>query len=598
VTLDPLGYNSNQVDVFYLILASMVARLEKPTERELILLFQFQRTCIQVARDFGDAQERYLKQISEFLESPANRLKDKTKNLLVLMAYILSLPIDRLDSVIRSEEEWERLWLCILTEAVRRAADSIWSNRPEHLHQEFIETLVEGGSPSSNKTGLSIEEQRAHPFFCADVTAEGQTRSAAVSRSESAAGGRGKPVPHSGKPRQQEEEADVEEGEYEQITQRSVGITPARGAGRGRGGRGGGEGAPPRLARPIHSNFVAINERDAKMREYAANLARGSSAGGTSVSMDEEEHIPYDANFVTSEMLDSLVSFTNDLGQRGHPTIASIISLLLYTRQWIKMQRSASSLEKLVEELDSNGGVAPKTWLDGMREAFKGRATIPNSLASCFHLFGETVGEGSHAKVRSRIFSSDVVQVSRAIVVQATKFRVNKECREAIEQGKYLEPFLTPEELLRQLHENLVKSKQQQNLMNTRKEEIKYAIKRCLTTGDMLVFIGYLRNSKGLEGRRNTKAFQELYYAFQDVDSSASIPLGSEKLKVLILGEYEVDIGGGLKMNVNVLDDGKAWVPGLRRTFKKYRHNDRRFRRIWGKQYDELIELAKAKLNQ
>jgi len=49
----------------------------------------------------------------------------------------------------------------------------------------------------------------------------------------------------------------------------------------------------------------------------------------------------------------------------------------------------------------------------------------------------------------------------------------------------------------------------------TRNEELKYAIQRCLSTESILMFIGYLTSKRGLNGMRNTTAFQELYWQFQ-----------------------------------------------------------------------------------
>jgi len=40
--------------------------------------------------------------------------QDKTKNLLVLLGYVLSLPLDVVQSVIGSDADWHTLWLHIL----------------------------------------------------------------------------------------------------------------------------------------------------------------------------------------------------------------------------------------------------------------------------------------------------------------------------------------------------------------------------------------------------------------------------------------------------------------------------------------------------
>ena len=77
----------------------------------------------------------------------------------------------------------------------------------------------------------------------------------------------------------------------------------------------------------------------------------------------------------------------------------------------------------------------------------------------------------------------------------------------------------------------------------------------------------------------------------KNVETSAQIPLGIQKLKILIMGKAEVEIDG-VQVVVNVLDNGKAWVPGERKSKKKYRNNVHRFRRIWGVAYDEIVAAA------
>jgi hypothetical protein len=53
---------------------------------------------------------------------------------------------------------------------------------------------------------------------------------------------------------------------------------------------------------------------------------------------------------------------------------------------------------------------------------------------------------------------------------------------------------------------------------------------------------------------------------------------GAAKLKILLTGQWTTGKG----RVINVLDDGKSWEPGQRRTKNKYRNNVRRFERIWG----------------
>jgi len=60
------------------------------------------------------------------------------------MGYLLALPLDKLDTIVGSEEDWELLWLNILAEAVRRSSDSVFRNATEPEVDAFIESIVIG----------------------------------------------------------------------------------------------------------------------------------------------------------------------------------------------------------------------------------------------------------------------------------------------------------------------------------------------------------------------------------------------------------------------------------------------------------------------
>jgi hypothetical protein len=94
----------------------------------------------------------------------------------------------------------------------------------------------------------------------------------------------------------------------------------------------------------------------------------------------------------------------------------------------------------------------------------------------------------------------------------------------------------------------------------------------------------YLVSRKGFEGKRNTQAFRELYLRFQHATDAAAIPLGAEKLRILLTGKWEAD-----GTAVPVLEGGKAWQPGQRRTKKRYRNNVHRFQRVWGAAFTDVV---------
>lgn len=77
------------------------------------------------------------------------------------------------------------------------------------------------------------------------------------------------------------------------------------------------------------------------------------------------------------------------------------------------------------------------------------------------------------------------------MVGQGVKLKVNKECREAIENGQYLDPIVDSERLLDKLFtENLARKEKELKQGNLR-TQLRYAIQRCLQTDDIDIFVGY-----------------------------------------------------------------------------------------------------------
>lgn len=123
----------------------MVCRLSKePGERELILLYQFQRTMIEIVKAFN-WKKRMLGSLQRWMENPQNRLKDSTKNLLVFIGYLLALPADQLALHLPSKDAWKRLWFTVLEESVRRGAGNILKYcSAEEINQWIDDILFPG----------------------------------------------------------------------------------------------------------------------------------------------------------------------------------------------------------------------------------------------------------------------------------------------------------------------------------------------------------------------------------------------------------------------------------------------------------------------
>jgi hypothetical protein len=98
----------------------------------------------------------------------------------------------------------------------------------------------------------------------------------------------------------------------------------------------------------------------------------------------------------------------------------------------------------------------------------------------------------------------------------------------------------------------------------------------------MVTFVGFLLCDQGFKGRRNFGAFKTLCRRFVDAEAR-DIPLGFEKLKVLITGKVQVEIDG-TRQTYDVLDHGRPWIPGNKQGYRK------KLVKIWGPTMLQLIE--------
>lgn len=609
-TLNPLGYNPNQLDLFYLILGTMVARLKTtPGEKELGLIFAMQRTCIALTQDFPGAAKKLRKMLQAFVAKPAHRLKDKTKNLLVLLGYVLSLPLDVVQSVIGSGADWHTFWLHILNESLRRAMEAVHGRTAKEDINALLDSIAH---PTSSP--LSLEEVASHPFtsLTCPYNAGG---GAATFR-----GGKQECKKYAMEVSSSDDESECSENAiYHDGGGATFGFSRGRGGGT-RGGRGGfgslvlplrgrggsvvvrgGRGAAMRGGATVGPSgrqsrtapasatatttitttstpqpFVAKPEQDGRVKRWVEQLiAHGDEESTLPDLVDDDEVAALDVKSVTREMLDVLLQLGQSFNQHGHPSLSALISLATFTHSWLDLQRHAGGTQVMLHDIDSNGGVAPNSWIVATKQAFKHRSAQPATFASCLEVFALATSQAAASPQHGR----DWLVTMRAMAVQALRLKVNKDCREAIQKGDYLDPVTQAPQVLAKSSAELLASKEKDTKKKQRNDQLRYAIHRCLTTDDMTTFAGYLMSKQGFGGKRNSQAFKELYMKFQHVDMAKTIPLGVEKLQVLITGQWCGDERG---TTINVLDGGQAWQPGIRRSKKKYRNNARRFERVWG----------------
>jgi len=143
-TLDPLGYAASQIDVLFMVLGTMIARLPKtPGEHQLRLIFAFTRTCRSVAEEFG-RMDAIGAAVRGFIESAAFRTKEQIPNLLLLLGYALVLSPSFWKTHVPEAPLWNRFWTAYFEEAIRRNASDIFGDMEEFAVFGFLDGLVHG----------------------------------------------------------------------------------------------------------------------------------------------------------------------------------------------------------------------------------------------------------------------------------------------------------------------------------------------------------------------------------------------------------------------------------------------------------------------
>eukprot|EP01113_Clastostelium_recurvatum_P006054 TRINITY_DN1273_c0_g1_i1.p1 TRINITY_DN1273_c0_g1~~TRINITY_DN1273_c0_g1_i1.p1 ORF type:complete len:1247 (+),score=506.54 TRINITY_DN1273_c0_g1_i1:76-3741(+) len=573
VTLDPFGFNGNQVEVFPLVLATMVTRLgdmgkQAIGEKELVLLFQFLRTTIALSgvASLGGLRNRGEKLLTAFFASPLNRFKDQVANLLVLMAYLLIVPVEQLDKIFVKEGDLDKFWVYVVAESVRRACDGVYRSGPE-AEQEVLALLTSIIVPKVGQKALNSDELKA--YF---ENLEKKGKAAAESKAQSSGASADKDAGNDRRP----------DPGPRPDSHASRGRGGSRG---GRGGRGGGRGgrsqpdeesAPAPLDHGVAS-FPPIRERDAKMRAKGNNLVFGGSVSASAaVESDEDMFRPED---LTESLLDPLLGFLARNGGRFYPHVGAILSFVLFTRQWHKMQRQAGDLGTLLKEIDDNVGVAPASWIEGVKQAFAPRPAMKPYMTTLFELVHSPAGQSSSS---SPLASS--MQVIRASVAQGVRYRANKDAREAVEARKYLDVVTQATEIIQAEYTTVTAAQKAEQEKNKQEQVTAYALARAALTSDIFEFIGYMSDTEfGFGGKRNSYAFKQLYRQFCSEAKCREIALGPQKLRILLTGKY---VDGD--RSLDVLDGGKTWLPGTRKTHSRHTMNDRRLRNRWGQEYDAI----------
>jgi hypothetical protein len=366
--LDPLGFNSNQFDCFFLVLGTMAMAMRAPGEKELRLLLQFHRTAIAVLHDC-----KWLKRaetaVASFIESPAARLKDQCPNVVVLVGYLMCLPSETVERLLPTADAWRAFWLNVFGESLRRASDGVYAAEKTELASELVNAVVHG---DDNDAPLDDNAIAAHPFCDAK---RGAPADAAAKPRPGARGG---------------DDDDDEDGDDDGFRGGKGGAAAAAATPAKQKARAGKGQAAPAVAA---SAKVRTRRRhtlpaglivDSKLEEAAAVRARVLLNDTNLMSVDESaaDADKWRVDDVTKSMLEALQAFSTSLGGRAFPSVASLLSLATYTRVFHTLARDRGSVDALVAEIDAGFGVASTALCNGVKAAFVARGEYGNALVS------------------------------------------------------------------------------------------------------------------------------------------------------------------------------------------------------------------------
>lgn len=144
-TLDPLGYDFQQMDVMFMILGSMVGELSdtKSNDQQLKMIFCFLRTCQACVQEFS-LENKLTEAVRLFLTSPEDRFKHKLPNLYTMIGYVLSLPANTITQILDGEENLRKFWLAMVTECLRRAASRNLREINSNISHGLIDLILHG----------------------------------------------------------------------------------------------------------------------------------------------------------------------------------------------------------------------------------------------------------------------------------------------------------------------------------------------------------------------------------------------------------------------------------------------------------------------
>ena len=444
VTLNPLGFALAQVDVYFMILATMIVRMKVASNRQVEVAMQYLRTCVAILNDFPGYKDRALGVLKAFiannLSNPLNRLKDVVPSLLVVMGYLLVMPLETLNSILPSDESWTRLWINLFTELSRRALDSCsrfgnLGNEAESLYTNLISRLVDGYleeneldetqllavfspeesanappppfpktertfrsfSTGPSATDAELDEtkrlKQAGPKLQLDVkTTQAGEKSSLWSAFWDAAE---KDVKEDRHPMEwtslrTTDDARVMPARLTQSTNTGEASFVSAGSSHVNSAV---TSATFRIPTSIYGNMWQHYGSHMQPFEEASSSADSSSteageAKKAATKANRESLVDgaalkkreFKVSAVLPKTLEAIHLCENVVANFGQPTVEGLINVMTFLKSWINLQVLSGGTKQALADLDANLGVAPMSWLIHLRDDWARRPHMRNSF--------------------------------------------------------------------------------------------------------------------------------------------------------------------------------------------------------------------------
>jgi hypothetical protein len=616
VTVNPLGYAYNQVDVYFMILAVMIVRMKIASTRQLELTIQYLRTCAAIMNDLSGFRNRMKTFVSDFAKHRAKRLKDVTSNLLVVLGFLVVLPLEDLHEILPKDSDWTRLWLALFTEITRRALDSCsrsaqLGNAADKLMTNLVSRLVDGYmeeeelSTDALRQVFSPEEstegappppvprtERAFKFFAhgpsatdaeldekkrllnapASLALKPVTKDNKVSlwnRFWDAAESTVVEGPHS------MEWASLHSTDDDRVMPKKTTNTAASSSNTSDIQAGQSLVTSAVVSATYHipvDNMNSIVGYYGGMYQPEDKKAAAKEKREGRVDVQEIKNREFKPSAVLPKSLEAIRLCENVVANYGQPTIEGLINIMTFLKSWSNLQMLYGGTQAAFAELDRNLGVAPVSWIVHFRDDWDRRPHMRNSFFTFLNFVDVTqIPEfGQSSSLMPEILQ---LQMLRALLAQNATFATNKDARIAMEissgpdYNRWRDPITESEAILTSYHKKRVERLISVASAVAAASASNDAVKRMGSTENIYEFIGTLVTSIGTS--RSTVAFQSLFVSF--ISGPAPLrPLAIIKMAILLSGKY-IDPESGVCVSII---PGREYIPGRKALSA--------FHRVWG----------------